>query len=274
LDYRGQREIFQDEIIGPNPEVYLITDVVSKHLGSYYSGYKKDKNYTFLRFGFFDFDTLDARPKWVYLHGYNQGLSGLSKADLPRYAKNEIEGHEVIYEDKLRGISILELNESLNLTGVGTTLHEALMDFEGAIDVPWSGNAAFHTDSIAQSGLWSAFTPEYSATFRVGLDTLGLSAYDILRVDASVQAITEAPTSASIVVTVSSGDSKVAWDSYPVNRPMKAYGFWWEITAEKELRMESLPPGAVLTVYVWNKDFDALHLDDFRVKIVGVNDRM
>jgi hypothetical protein len=273
LDYRRQREIFHSEIVHPNPEVYVITDVVSKHLGMYYGGYDQDQNYTLLRFGFFDFDTLDSRPKWVYLNGYNQGLSGLSEADLPRYIKNEAEGHNLIFEDEQSGIRILQLDESLNLMGEGRSIYETQLDFEGQIETLWSENPELRRDSISHSGHWSALAPEYSSSFRIELDSLQLSEFDILKVDASVYANTGAPTSASVVVTVSNGDTTLFWDSYSVNRPMKAYGFWWEVTAEKEFRMDALPPGAVLSVYVWNKDLDALYLDDFKVQLVGVKDR-
>lgn len=270
LNYPGQRDVFYNSVVKPNPDWYIITDQVTAQVGDYYSGFDKDRNYTFLKFDEFDFDSLDGRRLIVYENRYFQMLSGLSPADLPRYLQGELSRHPVISEYTDLGIRILELDSALNLTGVGAVLRSSLLNFEGPVPEGWNKNAAARTDSIAYGGSFSEVVPEFSATFHQEMDSISLTDFDLLAIDAAVQALSKDVTSAVLVVSITAGDSTVFWEGHAVNKPMRAYGFWWNVAVRNEIPTRNIPAGAKLSVYVWNKERDLLFLDDFDVKLSGV----
>jgi hypothetical protein len=176
----------------------------------------------------------------------------------------------VISEYTDLGIRVLELDSALNLTGAGAVLRSSLLNFEGPVPEGWNQNAAARTDSIAYGGFFSEVAPEFSATFQQEMDSINLAEFDLLAIDAAVQGLSQDVTSAALVVSITAGDSTIFWRGNPLNKPMKAYGFWWTISMRDEIPVTAIPSGAKLSVYVWNKDRDVLFLDDFEVRLSGV----
>jgi hypothetical protein len=271
LNYPGQRNVFYNTVAEPNPDWYIITDQVTAQVGDYYSGFDKNRNYTFLKFGEFDFDTLDGRRLIVYENRYFQMLSGLSPTDLPRYLQKDIFQNTVILDDQKLGLRIFELDPSLNLKGKGTLLTTTKLDFEGSSVEGWPENSVLRTDSIAHTGSFSTKSPEFSATFHQEIDELNLADFDFLAVDASVYARAQEATSAVMVISITAGDSTVFWEGHAVNKPMRAYGFWWNVAVRNEIPTRNIPARAKLSVYVWNRELNTLFLDDFEVEISGVS---
>lgn len=270
INYQKQKEIALNYIINRNEDYYIITDAVQKTLGAYYSGFSEISNFKFINFNEFKPDTLVSKKKLMFLNMYTQYLAGLDSNDLPYYAKRIDSANVLIYENKDLNISIYKMNKIEVPEINGTEIFNSYNDFEQKVSY-WDTNDNNTSDEIKYEGVYSWKVNEFSSTFSYPLDSLPVKEFKYLIISCKLFCKVEQETSSKLIISVETKDSAYISQSMEINKYLKAYSNWWPANFEIEINKNEIKNASFLKVYLWNIDRRKMFIDNFSVKIIGIN---
>lgn len=270
INYPKQKEIVYQYIINKNKDNYIITNAVQKNLGDYYNSYNKKSNFRFVSFREFNPDTLVNKKKLLFLNGYTQYLSNLDYNDLPYYAKRVDSANVLIYENKDLNISIYELNKIEVPESTGTEIYKSFNDFERKVPY-WDTNNTNISSETKYEGAYSWKVDEFSPTFSYPLDSLAVKKFKYLIISGNLYCNIEQETSSKLIISVETKNSAYISQSMEINKYLKAYSNWWPVKFEVEINTNEIKKASFLKVYLWNIDRKKVYIDNFNIKIIGIN---
>lgn len=272
VDYAGQKAFVMQNILTYDFDK-VITDDVQKRLIRYYQGFRavspEPLNWeeaTLLP----DDDTvriaLLTNPYTAYLSGERPGRDPWF-ATHPQQVAVKSAGHE-------------KLNISLYTTRgwhqpriLATSSHHYERE-----DPRWNGGRVILREEDSSqnsdvgplaSGTWCDHPEEYSATFRIPVDSLDLPADGVLLVTCRLHVRTTAPTGAVVVVSVP-GKEKEIWQGFPVFPQVRAFDVWSPVTVHALTEAREMAPEAALTVYLWNLKNEDIYIDDWEIILAAI----
>ncbi len=125
-------------------------------------------------------------------------------------------------------------------------------------------------DNLTDSTTRYDHPEEYSATFRIPVDSLALPADGVLLVTCRLHVRTPAPTEAVVVISVPGKEEKEVWQGYPVFPQVRAFDVWSPVTVHALIEAGQMSPGAALTVYLWNLNRDDIYIDDWEIILAAI----
>jgi hypothetical protein len=270
VHYQKQKEIAYKYFLNRNQNCYIITDAVQKNLGTYYTGFYEKSNCKFINFNEFIPDTLVNEKIFLFLNGYTQKLAGLDYNDLPFYAKIVDPVNVLIYENTDLGVSIYEMNKIKVPSITGTELYNSFNDFEQKVPF-WDTNDTNISGETKYEGTNSLKVNEFSSIFSYPLDSLADKEFKYLIISGKLYCNVEQETSSKFIISVEAKDSTYITRSIGINKYLKAYSNWWPVIFEVEINKNDIKDASLLKVYLWNIDRRKTFIDNFSVKLTGIN---
>ncbi len=266
LGYSSQKEfVFKNIFDSPEP-AYILTNPVEKRLGEFY-GQFKDKKHVFLNYTDYDPDTLDGRKRYLLRNWYTAYLSGLNATNIPVYIQ-EFDTSQRIAFDPGRKLALFDASTLQNPLRVGKLLLQSTYGYESA-EKYWQTNSDLLVSQPVHHGSFAEKSGEYSATFRLPIDSLQRMAGESLYVACQVFTRFEGSTTAEFVASVDDSSGVLLRKAVAANTFQSAFSNWWPVKMEFEIKPEQLGPEATLSIYLYNPDRQAAFTDDFSVEIYG-----
>jgi hypothetical protein len=271
VNYHRQKKIMTEEVLKKYNDVCVVTDEVQKRLGYYYLNFDKNYKATFLNYDELRPDTLPGVKKLLLLNGHTRYLSGINLEDLPYYVRNIHPSNSLIFEDQELGIFIYELDQISIPSVQGTELLHTFNEFEG--DVPfWNQNGNEYVEEIRFGGEKSLKIGEFSATFSVVTDSLPIDNFARIIIDCNLRFYVTGNTKSNVVISIENNEEAYIWKGLPIDKYVKAYSNWWPASFEITIEKKEIKSGSKLSVYVWNIEKETMYIDNFDIKIIGMND--
>ena len=269
IDYWKQKEIAFEYIVNQQNDCYIITDKVQTRLIDYYNGFKQESKLVFLPFDEFEINSLDSNKKKIlFLNSHTCYLSNYDFNDLPYYAQVIDNSNVLLFEDKKLNISVYQMNKLSEPNYSGTVLLQTINDFE--TEKPfWLVNSVDIVDH--EKGKINSIL-EYSATFSFPIDSLLATTKSNLLISSNLQCYFEDKTDAVLVVSLEDEHGSYIWKGLDVNKYINAYSNWWPIKYNVVIPYNELKNNSVVKIYLWNKNQRKAYIDNFEVKIIGLDE--
>jgi hypothetical protein len=236
---------------------------VQKNIGRYLGGFASDSRCTFYTWQ--EFDTLQQKPEvpvFLLKNWYTAYLSKAEEHKLPYYARMT-HNQEKVFEDSVLNIRIYRL--------IDFTRPEVLIESANQFESPvpfWSEGQL--DQQHVWTGSYSAKVGEYSPTFRISSDSLQISSLDKLLLSSSFQLHLEEESELLLVISVDKEQENKFWKSISLKDQVKTYGNWVSVVVNEIVDVKEVPPGSVLSIYIWNQAKAEMYLDDFKVEVAGI----
>lgn len=267
VQYRKQMKIFNEQILNRGDSIVVITNEVQKRLGDYYSGFTFNN---ILSYNEFIYDSLDHHKKILFKNWYTRYLSGMSDNDLPTYAKNISGKNKLLFQDSALLISVYEMTDFSIPEQTGKVLLDVVNDFESKSGY-WPQNSEVLTNQIKYEGNYANEFNEFSSAFEYGVDSLDLYNIDQLFIRCNAMCNFPDKPDSRLVITIQNEDGAYIWDGLDIGKYIKAYGNWWPVKHEINVRTIDLKEHSVVKVYLWNVDKQKSYVDNFQIEIIGIN---
>ena len=267
VDYAGQKEFVMKHILKGN-FVRVITDDVQKRLIRYYQGFREThpeplnwEEATLLP----DNDTTRTA---LLINGHTAFLSGERPGRNPWFATHPEQMAVKIAENEKPLMTLYSAPRWHNPRIVASFRH----DYEKE-EFPWNGGRVITAEAEgapAYGGNHYDHPEEYSATFRIPVDSLDISAGEILLVTCRLQLFTRDRTEASVVVSAPGKEGKELWQGFSLFPQVRAFNVWSPVTVHALLETGEMAPEAELAVYLWNLKRDDIYIDDWEVILAAI----
>ena len=267
VDYAGQKEFVMKHILKGN-FVRVITDDVQKRLIRYYQGFREThpeplnwEEATLLP----DNDTTRTA---LLINGHTAFLSGERPGRNPWFATHPEQMAVKIAENEKPLMTLYSAPRWHNPRIVASFRH----DYEKE-EFPWNGGRVITAEAEgapAYGGNHYDHPEEFSATFRIPVDSLDISAGEILLVTCRLQLFTRDRTEASVVVSAPGKEGKELWQGFSLFPQVRAFNVWSPVTVHALLETGEMAPEAELAVYLWNLKRDDIYIDDWEVILAAI----
>lgn len=271
VDYDGQKNISQAQIINKSKDQYIVTDPVQARLLRYYMGFETELEKNILSFNNFAPDTLKNQTALLYLNPHTMYLSGMEESELPYYAKNIATSTKLLYKNEDLNISVYALDKISTPHSIGKMMLRTVNNFEGSV-AHWTWNPQNISDSLNFNGRFSAKLGEYSSTFSYPLDSINVGAEGNIFISSEVYCYFVDRSAAKLVISLENEDGAYVWEGKDINKYIKAYSNWWPVKFETEVKVSEIKEGSVLKVYVWNEEKVPAWIDYFKIDIILLED--
>lgn len=270
VKYRKQKEIVIEQVLENNKDYTIITNKVQKRLLAYYSQFDEDQTRRFRRFGEYETDVPAEGKTLMLLNGHTRYLSLMNQNDLPYYARHIPPVNRLVFENRELNISIYDMKE-FPLPGLNdTTLLLTFNDFE--TEVPyWKQKDLDISEDIRYEGVRSNRVAGFSSTFEYPLDSLHIQSMQSLLIQCTLFCYAEDKTDTKIIVSLENSSGNYLWQGLKINKYLKAYSNWWPISFDVTVGHQEIQEASVLKVYLWQGDNPDVYVDNFSIKIVGLD---
>jgi 4-amino-4-deoxy-L-arabinose transferase-like glycosyltransferase len=265
LNYKGQKEVFKNIILGKKDSALIITDDVQKRLAQYYVLGKDYGHLEYVNYNEYQFNPDDKREIILYYNWYTNYLTGAKERDLPYFAKNISPKNKLIYESKSLNIKIYKLNEIIIPEKNGKIHYQIKNGFEKPHKYWNQGNKS---DQIKFEGAHANTFNTYSATLTYNIDSIKLNDESKLYVQCRLQVYYPDKSDALLVTSIEKDGKSVFWSGIPFSNFIKAYSHWWPVKHELILSKKEVQDNSILKVFIWNKDKKTAYIDNFEIKII------
>jgi hypothetical protein len=129
----------------------------------------------------------------------------------------------------------------------------------------WSWADSKADTTTTAGGTFSDHPGEFSSTFRVPADSLGLPGFDHLLVSCRLQFLTTKETTASLVVSLDNNQGDDLWESMPLFPMVRSFGTWSPVSFHTVVDINRIRPGSRFSIYIWNNSRDEIYDDDWEI---------
>lgn len=266
--YRQQKEFVFKHILTSKTPCLVITNDVQKRLGRYFTAFNENSMVEFVNYNEFVPDSGDQRQKLLLLSYHTRAMTNQSIDDLPYYARNICADNPLVFENKDLGMAIYQLNSIEIPELTGAQLINSLNNFEGPFNY-WGYCET--SNQVAANGKYAGKVGLYSSTLALAIDSLNIHSYTRLVVTTSVKCFFKEKANCSLVVSLENNEGTYEWKGLDVEPFIKAYAHWWPVKYEQTFNVNLIKSASVLKVYIFNENENEVYIDDFEVKVIGLN---
>jgi len=269
VKYRNQREIVKEQVLEKNPGCIIITDVVQKHLLSYYSQFNAEQIQRF--FSFDEFSSSNTLPgkKLMLLNRYTIYLSGMAENDLPWYARNISPENSIVFSSNDPDLKLYEMWEFNRFDRADNELFTTFNGFENRVPY-WNQEDQDLSDEISYAGSRSNRLDRFSSTFDYPLDSIHFRGLQTLVIQCDLVCYALDVTDTKLIVSLEDNTGTYLWKALEINRYMKAYSHWWPLSFDVTIDPAGIRYESRLKVYLWKNEGPDVYVDDFRISMYGV----
>ena len=259
VNYNAQKLAAHQYVLNRYTSAYVLTNKVQTRIFNYYNEFKTDKSLTFVDYQALDIDTLTDKQKVLFLNWRTESLTGLTRGDLPYYAKN-ISSQNIVFENEAINLAVYELNDVPKKRKVLSTLN--------TFDFPikkWEMDSADITNAIVYRGEFSCKIRKYSPVFETSIDSFNLKPRADLLISGKVFCYYKEETKTKLVLSIEDTSGCYVWKAKKISKYLTAYENWWGARYVFQIKSTELKPSSVVKIYVLNPDVHDIYLDDFKI---------
>ncbi|MBW6478975.1 MAG: hypothetical protein K0B37_06050 [Bacteroidales bacterium] len=266
VNYRLQKKIVFDYFIQSGEKCYIFTDPMQKRMGRYYSGFDDYANSIFVDYTDITTDNFDEGfKKYLFLNWHTQHYSN-SFHQLPYFARNINDTHELVFEKPEQGIFIYEISKLILPENDGILLLETRNDFEKDYEY-WSSNPDAISGEKYYSGQTSSQLWEFSPTFSIELDSLWPERSGTLFVQADFQGYFYDFPSSRLIFSLENDEGNYMWEAKEISSQIRTLRRWNSVQHDIILNAETVKPASNLKIYIWNPENDRGYIDDYGITV-------
>jgi 4-amino-4-deoxy-L-arabinose transferase-like glycosyltransferase len=264
VNFRKQEQIVKEQLLSQDEPCVVLTDQVQKNVARYLSGFSLENPCTFYTYQ--EFDTLQQKPElpvFLLKNWYTSYLSKTEEHKLPYYARMT-QNQQEVFEDPVLNIRIYRL--------IDFTRPEKLIESTNQFELPvpfWSEGQLDRQH--VWTGSYSAKVEEYSPTFSINTDSLQTEGLSQLILASSFHLKLEEESGPLLVISVDKEQENKFWKGISLKDQVKIYGNWVPVVVNEIVDVKEVPPGSVLSIYIWNQAKAEMYLDDFNIEISGIS---
>ncbi len=261
VNYPGQKRFLTTNVLEQKFDL-IVTDDVQKRLIRYYAGFGEKSP------AVANWEEAQALPEKgkaaiaLVTNTYTQYLSGDQPGEQPYYATRPELAARPVVRDSLLGMSVFIAREWRPPV--------VMAAFSNGFEEPaalWTLADGRSDSTFAANGRRSNLPGEYSATFRISSDSLGIPLPERLLISCRLRFMTGSRTNASLVFSVGQNEGDDLWEAYPLFPQVKAFGSWSALSFHAVLDGTRIRPGSQISVYAWNPARDPIRTDDWEIVI-------
>jgi hypothetical protein len=269
IQYRQQRSIIKENLLNNNEDCIIVTNQVQKNISEYYTGFGKKNNIEIFTYDEYQNDSTRDSKIFLLKNWYTRYLSNTSEKDLSLYARTVSSNNRLVYSNSDLNIEIWQMHNFSKPELTKTTLLKSTNGFE-TDETYWTKQNENISGEIKYEGEYALRTGQYSATFVYPADSINLEAFRYLIIHADVMCNLFDTSDASLIISVDNEKGSYMWESLGINKYIKTYSKWWSVKYEEKINLSGIKENAVIKVYIWKNDNATLYIDNFNVKIIGV----
>lgn len=269
IQYRQQRSIIKENLLSNNEDCIIVTNQVQKNISEYYTGFGKKNNIEIFTYDEYQNDSTRDSKIFLLKNWYTRYLSNTSEKDLPLYARTVSSNNRLVYSNSDLNIEIWQMHNFSKPELTKTTLLKSTNGFE-TDETYWTKQNENISGEIKYEGEYALRTGQYSATFVYPADSINLEAFRYLIIHADVMCNLFDTSDASLIISVDNEKGSYMWESLGINKYIKTYSKWWPVKYEEKINLSGIKENAVIKVYIWKNDNATLYIDNFNVKIIGL----
>ncbi|WNJ20321.1 hypothetical protein [Pontibacter sp. G13] len=265
IEYRQQQHEIMQALAGQPGPRSVITNDAQTRFGRFWDGFAAEAANEWVSFQYLD--QVDSLHEDVVLlmNPYTWHLTGQSWEDLPPYVAYTQEPEHLLWEGahdrKLWSATHLPLLES-DWRGVA----RYTQGFEDSA-AHWDWTPDLLTLKSPFEGQYALELAEYAGTFTLPISDLDAELGELTRIQAVLQFRSEEISSAKLVITVEEDGVIQHSESQRMEQYVRARGNWSPVPVALWVKSETLPPGGVIKIYVWNPDRIPGTIDEMEVRI-------
>ncbi len=264
VDYQRQKANVMNELIGKNESCVVVTDVVQKRLGQYYSGFSPNAPCQFMSYA--EADTFHFRTnerKYLLNNWYTRYLSGMDDQDLPDYA---VSASNPVFSDKKLNFYLYDLGSNKHSRQL---LFKAENDFESPAK-HWN-NATDLTVDRAFSGKYSEKLGEFSVCCTIPIDSLLTNSVKQIVVSPKLKILAVNSAECSLVIAMETDGKQYFWKGFELSKYIKSKGGWWQASVNEIIKRADIQANSVMKIYVWNNKKNEIYIDDWKIGIYSLD---
>lgn len=263
VDYKRQKANVMNELIDKNGQCVVITDVVQKRLGNYYSRFSSNAPCQFISYAEADyFHFKNNVRKYLLNNWYTRYLSGMDDQDLPFYA---VSASYPVFSDK-------KLNFYLYDLGNNKLSQQLLFKAENNFETPakfWNNATDLVGDRVF-SGKYSERLGEFSVCCTIPIDSLLTDSIKQIVVSPKLEILAVNSAECSLVITMETNGKQYFWKGFELSKYIKSKGSWWQSAVNEIIKREDIKANSVMKIYVWNNNKNEIYIDDWKIWIYSV----
>ena len=263
VDYKRQKANVMNELIDKNGQCVVITDVVQKRLGNYYSGFSSIAPCQFISYAEADtFHFKNNVRKYLLNNWYTRYLSGMDDQDLPFYA---VSASYPVFSDK-------KLNFYLYDLGNNKLSQQLLFKAGNNFETParfWNNATDLVGDRVF-SGKYSEKLGEFSVCCTIPIDSLLTDSIKQIVVSPKLEILAVNSAECSLVITMETNGKQYFWKGFELSKYIKSKGSWWQSAVNEIIKREDIKANSVMKIYVWNNKKNEIYIDDWKIWIYSV----
>ncbi len=263
VDYQRQKSNVMTELIGKNESCVVVTDVVQKRLGQYYSGFSPSAPCQFISYAEADtFHFRNNERKYLLNNWYTRYLSGMDDQDLPDYA---VSASNPVFSDK-------KLNFYLYDLGSNKHSRQLLFKAENDFETPakhWNDATDLIGDRVF-SGKYSEKLGEFSVCCTIPVDSLLTDSVKQIVVSPKLRILAVNSADCNLVITIENNGKQYFWKGFELGKYIKSKGGWWLASVNEMIKRADIHANSVMKIYVWNNKKNEIYIDDWKIGIYSV----
>ncbi len=267
--YNLQKEIVLEHFVQTKENAVVFTDPMQANVGNYYlefdtTGHCKFVNYVTLS----DTNCNPQVQKYLFLNFHTQFYSNtLNKK--PFFAKNIDSTYTLVFENKKHGIYMYKIPKVIIPEISGYKMAESKNDFEVRHE-NWTYNENNRETEMHFSGKYSSRLEEFSATFRLPLDSAIQLGVERIFIKCNLHFLCANKAGFSLVFVVENESGSQFWEGKNIDNEIRVLEKWNHTKFETVIDARKITPGSVLKVYVWNPQKGLAYIDDFEIQVYGL----
>ncbi len=263
VDYNRQKAIVMEKLIDKNEPCVVVTDVVQKRLGHYYSGFLSNARCQFISYAEADtFHFRNNERKYLLNNWYTRYLSGMDDQDLPFYA---VSASYPVFGDK-------KLNFYLYDLGNNKLSQQLLFKAENNFETPakfWNNATDLVGDRVF-SGKYSEELGEFSVCCTIPIDSLLTDSIKQIVVSPKLEILAVNGAECSLVITMETNGKQYFWKGFELSKYIKSKGSWWRASVNEIIKSKEIRQNSTMKIYIWNNKKNEIYIDDFQLNIFVV----
>lgn len=263
VDYEKQKAIVEKELVRKNEKSVVITDVVQKRLGDYFSGFSPKASCRFISYA--EADTFHFRKdekKYLLRNWYTSYLSGLADSDLPFYA---VTVSNPVFSDERLKIYINELGDDVFNRKL---LFYAENDFESSVK-NWNNASDLARDRVF-SGKYSEKLGEFSVCCTIPIDSIVTDSVSQIVVSSKLNILAVDKQECNLVIAIEANGKQYFWKGFELSKYIKSKTGWWQASVNEIIKRADIQVNSMMKIYIWNNKNNEIYIDDLRIGIYSV----
>jgi len=273
--YRQQAATYQKEVKSLLDSGVVYTDAVQRRLIRYYESF--DPRVDTLVYALRELPDSLPSPSgrvWLYLNDHTRYLTGSDESNWPLWLRDAARNSEETWRDPSLLLSLFAIDDTPEWVPRWDAGARFSFGFERDTARFWNANPDRFDTTVAHTGDASERVGEFSATLAIPWSALPFAEAKKMAVRSKAYGRISDMTYAQWVVAVEDAGQSLFWEGTNVTSFFRIYEKWTPFQMRNIIQLpDSIPPEAILKVYLWNPDRDQIWLDDIEITVAPLAQR-